>query len=154
MKGKRVEDSIITLSQVMNVNDANILGNVHGGILMKLADEAGGFAAARHSSRPVVTITVDSMTFHSPVNIGDLVQVSAAVTWTGRTSIETRVTIIAEDVIKGTRTNTNTAFFVYVALDEEGRPTPVPPLICETEDEIRRYEEGAQRQARRLRERE
>ena len=96
MEGKRVGDSRITLTQVMNVTDANILGNVHGGILMKISDEAGGIAAARHACRPVVTVTVDSMTFHSPVHIGNLVQVSAEVTWTGRTSIETRVVVTAE----------------------------------------------------------
>ncbi|MDX1413908.1 MAG: acyl-CoA thioesterase [Candidatus Promineifilaceae bacterium] len=153
MEGKRVADSKITLTQVMNVTDANILGNVHGGILMKISDEAGGIAAVRHASRPVVTVTVDSMSFHSPVHIGNLLQVSAAVTWVGRTSIETRVVVTAEDVIRGEVSHTNTAFFVYVALDEKGRPTPVPPLICETDDEKRRFEEGALRRARRLNER-
>lgn len=153
MSGKHVEESKITLSQVMNVTDANTLGNVHGGILMKLADEAGGIAAARHAGRPVVTVTIDSMTFHSPVHIGDLVQISAEVTWTGRTSIETRVAITAEDVIEGTINTTNRAFIVYVALDKYGRPTPVPSLICETEEEKRRFKEGAERQAYRLKER-
>jgi uncharacterized protein (TIGR00369 family) len=153
MEGRRVEESKITLTQVMNVTDANILGNVHGGILMKLADEAGGIAAARHACRPVVTVTVDSMTFLSPVNIGNLVQISAAVTWVGRTSIETRVVVTAENVLQGEICHTNTAYFVYVALDENGRPTPVPSLICETEDQKRRFEEGAQRRARRLSER-
>jgi acyl-CoA hydrolase len=117
---------------------------------MKLADEAGAIAATRHASRPVVTVAVDSMTFQSPVNIGNLLQVSAAVTWTGRTSIETRVSITAEDVLDGTVTNTNKAFFVYVALDKFSRPAPVPPLIYETEEEKRRFEEGAARQAYRL----
>jgi len=150
MEGKRVDESKITLTQIMNVIDANILGNVHGGILMKLSDEAGGIAAARHACRPVVTVTVDSMTFHSPVNIGDLLQVSAAVTWVGRTSIETRVVVTAEDVLKGEVCHTNSAYFVYVALDEKGRPTPVPPLICETEQEKQRFKEGEVRRARRL----
>lgn len=150
MEGKRVDESRITLTQVMNVTDANILGNVHGGMLMKLSDEAGGIAAARHACRPVVTVTVDSMNFHSPVNIGNLVQVAAAVTWIGRTSIETRVVVTAEHVLTGVVTHTNTAFFVYVALDEEGRPTPVAPLICETDEEKRRFKEGAARQAHRL----
>jgi len=148
--GKRVNESRITLTQVMNVTDANILGNVHGGMLMKLSDEAGGIAAARHACRPAVTVAVDSMTFHSPVSIGNLVQVSAAVTWTGRTSIETRVVVTAEDVLTGVVMHTNTAFFVYVALDEEGQPTPVPPLICETDEEKRRFKDGAARQAYRL----
>jgi acyl-CoA hydrolase len=153
MEGKRVSESKVTLTQVMNVTDANILGNVHGGLLMKLCDEAGGIAAVKHACRPAVTVTVDSMTFHSPVNIGNLVTVSAAVTWVGRTSMETRVVVTAEDILTGVTTHTNTAYFVYVALDEEGLPTPVPPLICETELECERYAAGKSRQEHRLIER-
>lgn len=153
MDGKRVSDSKVTLTQVMNVTDANILGNVHGGMLMKLCDEAGGIAAAKHASCPVVTVTVDSMTFHSPVSIGDLVTVSAEVTWVGRTSIETRVVVTAENVLSGVVTHTNTAYFVYVALDDNGRPTPVPALICETDLERERFNAGKARQDHRLKER-
>ena len=97
MDGKRVSESRVTLTQVMNVTDANVLGNVHGGLLMKVSDEAGGIAAARHACRPVVTVTVDSMTFYSPVQIGNLVTFSAEVTWAGRTSMETRVVVAAEN---------------------------------------------------------
>jgi len=153
MEGKRVSDSKVTLTQVMNVTDANILGNVHGGMLMKLCDEAGGIAAARHGGHPAVTVTVDSMTFHSPVNIGNLVTVSAEITYVGRTSMETRVVVTAEDVLTGVITHTNTAYFVYVALDEEGRPTPVPPLILETDEQRERYARAKARQAHRLKER-
>jgi acyl-CoA hydrolase len=137
----------------MNVTDANLLGNVHGGLLMKLSDEAGGIAAIRHACRPAVTVTVDSMTFHSPVHIGNLVTFSAEVTWVGRTSMETRVVVAAENVLTGQITHTNTAYFVYVALGENGRPTAVPPLICETDEEKERFERGSVRQERRLRER-
>ncbi len=153
MKGKRAGDSKVTLTQVMNVTDANVLGNVHGGLLMKLSDEAGGIAAIRHACRPAVTVTVDSMTFHSPVHIGNLVTFSAEVTWVGRTSMETRVVVAAENVLTGEITHTNTAYFVYVALGEDGRPTEVPPLICETDEEKERFERGLARQERRLRER-
>ena len=153
MEGKRISESRVTLTQVMNVTDANVLGNVHGGLLMKVSDEAGGIAAARHACRPAVTVTVDSMTFHSPVHIGNLVTFSAEVSWVGRTSIETRVVVTAENVLTGEVTHTNSAYFVYVALGEDGFPTPVPPLICETDEERARYARGEARRARRLSER-
>jgi len=153
MEGKRTADSRVTLTQVMNVTDANVLGNVHGGLLMKLSDEAGGIAAVRHSCRPAVTVTVDSMTFYSPVHIGNLVTFSAEVSWVGRTSMETRVVVAAENVLTGEITHTNTAYFVYVALGEDGRPTTVPPLICVTDEEQERFDRGKARQERRLRER-
>lgn len=150
MSGKRVAESRVALTQAMGPTEANVLGNVHGGIIMKLCDEAGGMAAIKHARLPVVTVTVDSMSFLSPVHIGNLMTVTAEVTWTGTTSIETRVVVLAEDLLTGKVTHTNTAFFVYVALDENGRPTPVPPLICESEDEIRRCREAEERRARRL----
>jgi acyl-CoA hydrolase len=134
----------------MNVTDANTLGNVHGGLIMKFCDEAGGMAAAKHSRHPVVTVTVDSMHFHSPVRIGDLLTVTAEVTWVGRTSMETRVYATAENVLTGEVTHTNTAFFVYVALDQHGRPTGAPPLIPKTETEKRRFAEAQERRKERL----
>lgn len=153
MEGKRSSESKVTLTQVMNVTDANLLGNVHGGLLMKLSDEAGGIAAARHAGYPCVTVVVDSMQFHSPVRIGNLVTFAAEVSWVGRTSIETRVVVSAEDVLSGEITHTNTAYFVYVALDDTGCPTPVPRLICESKDEKARFERGQARRERRLSER-
>ena len=87
MDGKTARDSRVTLTSLMGPQDANTMGNVHGGVLMKLCDEAGGMAAIRHARRPVVTVTVDSMAFHSPVNIGNLVTVTAEVTWVGHTSL-------------------------------------------------------------------
>jgi uncharacterized protein (TIGR00369 family) len=150
MEGKRTDESRVTLTQLMGPQDANSLGNVHGGILMKLCDEAGGMAAAKHARHPSVTVAVDSMSFHSPVNIGNLVTVEAEVSWVGRTSMETRVVVAAEDVLTGEVTHTNTAYFVYVALDEDGRPTPVPSLICETPDEKARYRRAEERRQIRL----
>lgn len=150
MEGRRVSDSRVIFTQPMGVDAANALGNVHGGIIMKLCDEAGAYAAMKHARRPVVTVSVDSMSFHSAVNIGNLLTVEAEVTWVGRSSMETRILVTAEDLIRARVTHTNTAFFVYVALDEAGRPAQVPPLICETDDERRLFEEGAQRQALRL----
>jgi acyl-CoA hydrolase len=134
----------------MGVTEANVLDNIHGGVIMKMCDEAGAFAAMKHARRPVVTVAVDSMSFHSPVHIGDLLTVQAEVTWVGRTSLETRLLVTAENPMTGAVTHTNTAYFVYVALDVTGGTVEVPPLICDTEQERRLFEEGAARQARRL----
>jgi uncharacterized protein (TIGR00369 family) len=138
------------LTQLMGPAEANFLGNVHGGLIMKLCDEAGGMAATKHARQPSVTVTVDSMNFHSPVHVGHLVTVKAEVTWVGRTSMETRVVVTAENVLTGEVTHTNTAYFVYVALGDNGRPITVPELICETAEEKARCERAAQRQAERL----
>ncbi len=150
MEGRPARESRVTLAQPMGVNEANVLGNVHGGVLMKICDEAGALAAMRHGRRPVVTVAVDSMSFHSPVNIGDLLTVQAAVTWVGRTSLETRLVVTSEDIMTGAITHTNTAYYVYVALDEEGNSAEVPPLILETDEERTLFEEGAARQSQRL----
>ncbi|VAW34349.1 hypothetical protein MNBD_CHLOROFLEXI01-4717 [hydrothermal vent metagenome] len=150
MKGKRPLESQIILTQLMGPTNANTLGNVHGGLIMKLCDEAGGMAATKHARHPAVTVTVDSMNFHSPVHIGEIMTVKAEVTWVGRTSMETRVVVTAENVISGEVTHTNTAYFVYVALDETGRPVAVPPLILETDIEKDRFARAAERQAIRL----
>ncbi len=150
MEGKPARESRVTLTQLMGPTDANNLGNVHGGHIMKLCDEAGGMAAIRHARRPAVTVTVDSMSFHSPVHIGNLLTVSASVTWVGRTSMETKVVVTAENILTGELIHTNTAYFIYVGLDENGRPAPVPPLLCETDEEKARMERAATRQAIRL----
>ena len=149
-EGRRVRDSQVTLSLVMGPNDANLYGNVHGGVIMKLVDEAGGIAAARHAQRLVVTVVIDSMTFISPVHVGDLLRLDASVNWVGHTSIEVGVRVQAENVLTGELTHTNSAFCVYVALGDDGRPIVVSPLITETDDERRRMEEGAMRQQIRL----
>lgn len=130
--------------------DANPRGNVHGGTLMKLADSAGGVCAMRHSRQRVVTAVVDSMTFEQPVYVGNLVVLHAAVTWTGRTSIETEVVIHAEDALTGRVRHVSTAYFVYVAIDEQGRPTPVRPLEVSTPGQQRRWADAEQRRAKRL----
>jgi len=150
---KAPSESRVTLTQLMEPGSANIMGNVHGGYIMKLSDEAGGMTASKHARRSVVTVAVDSMTFHSPIHIGDLVTVTGEVTWTGRTSIETRVVVTAENVLTGVTTHTNTAYYVYVALDEEGSPATVPPLLCQSDEEQARFARAAERQAYRLKQR-
>ena len=140
----------MTLAQVMLPTDANPHGNVHGGVLMRLADTAGGVAASRHAGGRVVTVVVDSMTFEQPVYVGDLVTLHGRVTWVGQTSIETRVTIDAETIASGETRRVSTAYFVYVALDDAGRPAPVPPLLVETDEQRRDWEAAEQRRAYRL----
>lgn len=153
MEGRPVSESRITLTQPMGMTEANVLGHVHGGVIMKLCDEAGAYAAMKHARRPVVTVAVDSMSFHSAVQIGNLLTVQAEVTWVGRSSLETRLIVTAEDLLTATITHTNTAYFVYVALNVAGVKTSVPPLICETDEEKALFEEGAARQAQRLKRR-
>ena len=141
----------LTLAQVMLPEDANPRGNVHGGTLMKLADTAGGVCAARHARQRVVTVVVDSMTFEEPVFVGNLVTLHATVTWTGRTSIETEVVIHAEDTLSGQVRHVSTAYFVYVAIDEHGRPTQVTPLHATTPEQKQRWRDAEQRRDVRLR---
>lgn len=147
---KTIRASRIQIAQLMQPEHANSQGNVHGGWIMKLVDEAGALACMRHAQRRVVTIAIDSMTFHQPIRIGDLVILTAEVTYAGRTSMEAEIQVIAENPITGQRTHTNTAYVVYVALDEEGKPAAVPPLIAESEADLQRMEAARQRQARRL----
>lgn len=147
---KSVSASRISIAQLMQPEHANNLGNVHGGWIMKLVDEAGALACMRHSQRRVVTVAIDSMVFRNPIKIGDLVQLTAQVTNVGRTSMEVEVHVDAENPISGQRTHTNTAYLVYVALDDDAKPVAVPPLLAETADEKRRQIEAQERQARRL----
>lgn len=137
----------------MQPEHANNLGNVHGGWIMKLVDEAGALTCMRHSQRRVVTVAVDSLVFQEPIRIGDLVIINAEVSYTGRTSMEAEVNVLAENPITGERTHTNTAYLVYVALDENGHPVKVPSLTTETELEITRMQKARERQEHRLKQR-
>jgi acyl-CoA hydrolase len=137
----------------MHLADANPLGNIHGGAVMRLVDEVGGVCAARHVGRPVVTVAIDSMSFHSPIFVGNLVTVRASLNYVGRTSMEVGVRVEAEDVLTGACTHTNSAYLVYVAKDENGEPVEVPPLLAETPEEERRMAEGKLRQEERVRRR-
>jgi uncharacterized protein (TIGR00369 family) len=147
---KTIRASRVTISQLMHPEHANLLGNIHGGWIMKLVDEAGALSCMRHAQRKVVTVAIDSMVFRQPIRIGDLIIINAEVSYVGRTSMEAEVQVIAENPVTGEQTHTNTAYLVYVALDDEGHPTTVPGLIAETEDEKRRMEKAVKRQEYRL----
>ncbi len=147
---KPISASRISIAQLMQPEHANPHGNVHGGWIMKLVDEAGALACMRHAQKRVVTVAVDSMVFRHPIRIGDLVILNAQVTYAGTTSMEAEVQVIAENPISGQRWHTHTAYLVYVALDENGQRTQVPPLAAETEEDERKMAEARERQARRL----
>lgn len=147
---KNTQASQITLSQLMHPEHANLLGNVHGGWIMKLVDEAGALACMRHAQKKVVTVAIDSMTFRQPIRIGDLIILNAKVTYTGNTSMEAEVQVVAENPVTGEQTNTNTAYLVYVALDDKGHPSPVPALIVETDEEKAQMALAKKRQAHRI----
>jgi len=149
--GKTVSASRITIAQLMQPEHANNLGNVHGGWIMKLVDEAGALACMRHAQSRVITVAVDQMIFRQPIWIGDLVTLTAEVSYVGRTSLEAEVQVVAENPVTQEYRHTNTAYVVYVARDDQGKPVDVPPLIPETEEQRIRMEEGKKRQQYRLR---
>jgi uncharacterized protein (TIGR00369 family) len=129
---------------------ANMVGDVHGGVILKMMDETGAICAMRHSGHVCVTLAVDSMTFHSPVKVGHLLSCRGRVTWVGKTSMEVEILVNAEDVIHRTVTHTNSGHFVYVALDDARKPAPVPPLLLETESERKAFAEANARKQLRL----
>lgn len=142
--------SEISLNQLMLPEHANALGNVHGGVIMKMVDEAGAIAAMRHARRPCVTIAIDSMNFKQPVHVGQLMVCQARVTFVGRSSIEVQVLVHAENLLTREVTHTNSAFLVYVALGTDGKSTSAPPLLLETDEDARLAAAGSERQRRRL----
>ena len=140
----------MTLSQLMELRHANLLGNVHGGEVMKLIDSAAGIAASRHAGGVTVTVSLDQMSFLHPLNVGNVVFVHATVNDVGRTSMEVGVRVEAEDLMSGHRTHTSSAYLVFVALDEQGKPREVAPLAPETDQERRRQDEARIRREIRL----
>jgi acyl-CoA hydrolase len=138
----------------MGITDANSLGNVHGGTVMRMADEAAALAAIKHSRSRVVTVGIDRMNFLVPIYVGELVTFSSTVNAAWRTSMEVGVRVEAENPHTGEVRHTNTAYLTMVALGEDGRPTEVPPAIAHTPAEQRRMREAELRRANRLAERE
>jgi acyl-CoA hydrolase len=153
MEPKPASESTAVLVKWMGIGDANSAGFVHGGLVMKLCDEAAGIAAIRHCRGRVVTAAMDRMTFILPVNVGQLVTCTANVNAAWRTSMEVGVRVEAESPLTGESRHTSTAYLTMVAVDDEGTPTPVPPLITESETEQRREREAGLRRQNRLAER-
>ena len=153
MEGKRIRDSSVITAQMMIPQDANPAGNVHGGVVVKSIDEAAGVVAVRHARCNVVTASIDRLDLHTPVLVGNLLFFKASLNFVGRTSMEIGVRVEAENLMTGEVRHAASAYLTYVAIDRLGRPTPVPPLILETDEERRRNREAKARREARLAER-
>jgi acyl-CoA hydrolase len=153
MKARHPSESETVMSELMMPNHANIMGNVFGGVILSLVDRIAAVCAIRHSKKQCVTVSVDKVDFKEPIHVGELITGFARVNYAGKTSMEVGVKIIAEHLITGEKRHTNSCYVTYVALDDNGRPSGVPPIVPETPDEKRRYERAAKRRASRVMER-
>jgi len=150
MEAKPVRESASEYSEMALPNDANVLGSLAGGKVMHLVDLAGAMAAMRHARCPVVTASVDYMTFLHPIHIGELVRLKSSVNRVFRTSMEVGVKVWVENMITGEVRHTSSAYLTFVAIDKDGNRVALPPVIPETTDENRRYREAELRRAYRL----
>lgn len=145
MKDKTVRESQTEMSQLMMPQHINLAGTVYGGVIVSVADSVAYVCAARHAGPNCVTVSIDQLDFREPIRIGELVTFKASVNYVGRTSMEIGIRIEAEDLKTGKKRHTNSCYFTMVALDDQGRPTPVPKLIPETEIEKKRFAAGEKR---------
>lgn len=144
-------DTRLTMSSIMSPQDTNLMGTVHGGVILKLIDSVAGVVAARHSRGPAVTASMDETVFLAPVRVGDVAHVDARITWAGRTSMEVAVTVTADRWNETVPAATvATAHLVMVAVDDSGNPRPVPPLVPDTEADRRAWQEAEIRRTHRL----
>ena len=151
---ERLRDQDIYGWQLMTPQDVNSAGNVHGGVVMKLIDTAASVVANRHSRANSVTASIDKLDFINPVFVGDLVILKANLNLVGKSSMEIGVFVESENLITGEIRHTASAYVIMVALDKDGKPAPIPSLILETEEEMRRNREAEARRKIRLEERE
>ncbi len=149
-QGKPVRESVSEYFELALPTDANGLGNLLGGKVMHLVDLAGAMAAMRHARRPTVTAAVDSLRFLHPIHINELVALRSSVNRVFHTSMEVGVRVETENLMTGKRLHTCSAYLTFVALDEKGKPAPIPPVIPETETELRRYRQAGERREHRL----
>lgn len=153
MKEKTVSKSVVTMTEYVLPNHTNQLGNLLGGQLMHWIDICAALSAAKHSQRVCVTASVDRIDFHHPVKLGNAVTLIAKVNRVFKTSMEVGVEVYAENFAAGTRLHTNSAYLTFVGVDENIKPVEIFPIIPESEDEIKKYEEAFQRRKSRLEER-
>jgi uncharacterized protein (TIGR00369 family) len=148
---KRAGESRVSLAIITHPGQANAFGTIHGGVVLRLADECGATAALRHAgSREITTAAIDAMTFLGPIFVGERVELVAEVTHAGRTSVEARIEVFAEPLQRAERRKVGVGYGLYVALDESGKPCPVPPLLSETDADRRRDLAALARQSARL----
>jgi acyl-CoA hydrolase len=146
-------ESMHETSELMMPQDASVIGNVFGGVMLAMMDKAAAISAFRHARSICVTASIDRVDFREPIHVGDLVIMKASVNFAGHTSMEVGVRVEAEDLIAGKRRHTNSCYLTFVAVDKHGHPVPVPPVVPETPDEIRRFEAAIERRRIRLAER-
>lgn len=144
----------LSMSKLMTPDMSNFSGNVHGGDILKLLDQVAYTCASRYCGSYVVTVSVDKVLFKYPIKVGTLVTFLASVNYTGNTSMEIGIKVIAEDIRQRTVLHTNTCYFTMVAVDDNSKPVPVPALIPTTADEKRRFEEGKKRKELRMQQKE
>jgi uncharacterized protein (TIGR00369 family) len=150
MQGKTVQETAITVSHFITPQDANYYGNVHGGVTMRMIDDAGGVVAARHAHGNTVTASVDRIDFHNPAFIGEILTLKASLNHVGRTSMEVGVKVETENIMTGEKRHIASAYLTYVALDNNRKPVEVPPVIPESDIEKLRYKQALNRRELRL----
>jgi acyl-CoA hydrolase len=150
MEGKPPRRSHTTMAELMMPHMANGLGNVHGGVLLGMMDRVGAVSAIRHAQTPCVTVSVDRVHFREPIHVGELVTMHASVNYAHRTSIEVGIRVEAENIVTGQRRHTNSCYVTYVAIDKDGRPVSVPPVLPETDEERARYRAAEVRRSLRI----
>ncbi|HEX5872672.1 MAG TPA: acyl-CoA thioesterase [Longimicrobium sp.] len=148
-----VRGSQVTFADLAEPQSQNVAGTLFGGVLLGFIDRAAAFCAMKHAGRPVVTKSFDEVEFNEPIYIGELVIAHASVNFTGKTSMEIGVRVMAQNPITGAERHTNTCYATFVALDEQGRPARVPPVLPETDEEKRRQADGQRRREERLKRR-
>lgn len=149
-EARPVSHSQQTMTQLASPQDANLRGNVFGGVILAAVDKIAYVCATRHADCPTVTASFDQVDFRSPIEIGEIVTLQASVNYVGRTSMEVGVRVMAESVHGGEPRHTNSCYVTMVALGDDGKPKPVPKLILEDEVQYRRYQDAAERRKARL----
>ncbi len=152
-QGKTVQESMVAIAHVMQPQDANPAGNIHGGVIMKLIDTTAGVVATRHARRNVVTASIDRLDFHTPAFIGDLLTFKASLNLVGRSSMEIGVRVDSENLFTGEASHIASAYLIFVALGEDGKAVEVPHLILQNNNEKRRHQQALERSQQRLAER-
>ncbi len=148
--GKPIRASRVEMVEVVLPNDTNVLGNMLGGRVMHLIDIAAAIAAHRHSNSLVVTASVDYLDFRNPIRVGELIVLQSNVNRVFNTSMEVGVKVFSENVLSGERKHTSSAYVTFVAIDQDGKPKSVPPVICKTAEDRRRYRDAGLRRKLRL----
>ncbi|WP_374948678.1 acyl-CoA thioesterase [Mucilaginibacter sp.] len=150
MNGKAPKESYTIMNELVLPNDTNTFNNLMGGRLLHWMDIAAAISAQKHCNRVVVTASVDNVSFHHPIKLGDVITIEAKVTRAFNTSVEVRMDVFAENIPSGTRNKSNEAYYTFVALDQNGQTHPVPPITPETDTEVELFEGALRRRQLRL----